>query len=248
VTNEELIRTHFEELELNFDVAQRRVIEIFHQGLFRQDDSHHYELFAALCQKIRPSSILEIGTFHGHFAEFLALLSPDSKIVTFELPQGLPGKSENRNYDITKSHYGEDVPRISSERVKKYSNVIQIFSDSSFLLDARESFDLVWVDGDRSFPVIAFDVINALRLLTLRGVMCIDDVRFSTARMFPMGSKTSNLSSDEPIKTLNYLKSAGLITYSLLPKRIRDLNSTKRAYNPKYIAVVRRTSKRGQLE
>ena len=41
---------------------------------------------------------------------------------------------------------------------------------------AEEEFDLIWVDGDHTFPIVACDIANAVRLLKPNGTLVCDDV------------------------------------------------------------------------
>ena len=234
------MQDHFLSIGLDFMQAQSAVKRIYPADKSRLDTSFHYELFAALVNNAKPDSILEIGTHFGYFTEFLAKLAPKSKIVTLELPENSSRGFLNDKQELMKKHYGRDVPKVSSNRLSNYKNVTQVWLDSTYVVDCQEIFNLIWIDGDRSFPVIAFDIINSLRILSAEGIVCVDDIKLTSSNLFPFGVQTSKLSADEPIKTLTYLREIGLISFSLIPKRVRDMRPKKMGMIPKYIAVIKR--------
>jgi hypothetical protein len=100
------------------------------------------------------------------------------------------------------------------------------------ILESRQ-FDAIWVDGDHTFPVVAFDIINAIRLSKLGGWICVDDVRQTW-------NGRNKLGAQESFKTVEYLASTGLVTIDLILKRHDDKNLLIKPQMRKHIAVMRR--------
>jgi predicted O-methyltransferase YrrM len=89
--------------------------------------------------------------------------------------------------------------------LKSLSNVKFIEKNSLTLMNTATSFDLIWVDGDHSYPVAAIDIANAVRMLNPDGIAICDDVLLD-ARDGKMDGR-----SKASIETLKSLNNAGLI-------------------------------------
>lgn len=105
------------------------------------------------------------------------------------------------------------------------SNVTQLLYDSTHLSLSSSKYDLIWVDGDHTFPVVAFDIINSVRLVYENGWIVVDDFKVTQIR------RKSNMGNDEGYLSVKHLKELGLVDVTLIPKRIRN--------SQKYIAVVK---------
>jgi predicted O-methyltransferase YrrM len=230
----EQLSSQFAAAGLDFTAAKNQVEELVEaHGLSRSDNSLHYELFAGLSQACKPRRILEIGTFRGEFTAFLATQFPDAYIETWDLPQVNDGhmKSYVDGFEI---HYHNQT----ANRLKNlggYSNVKQILRDSTSLFWESEPFDLIWVDGDHKFPVVAFDLINALRLLAPGGWIAVDDIKLVKMRK-------SVMSSTEAITCIKHLVQSGHVASHLIYKRVGTEGRRWRDNNRrKHIAILRKS-------
>jgi predicted O-methyltransferase YrrM len=97
------------------------------------------------------------------------------------------------------------------------------------------SFDLIWIDGDHSYPVAAIDIANAVRMLNPDGIAICDDVLLD-ARDGKMDGR-----SKASIETLKSLNNAGLISYNLVQKRIGGYFNFP-AFNRKYLGVMKKSN------
>jgi predicted O-methyltransferase YrrM len=95
----------------------------------------------------------------------------------------------------------------------------------------ERKYDLIWVDGDHTFPVVACDLANAVRLLEAGGVMMCDDIYLSDGRKSKWGSQ-------EALKVLNAFERAKIVTASYVLKSLRpEKNYSARV--KKYLAIVK---------
>lgn len=179
---------------------------------FKSMRSQHYELFAALSQVSRPMRILEIGTSDASFTAFMARVCPNAIIETIDLP--VP------KTDIT----------LRENNLKDLPNVVfrEMNSLSLCHFDGLK-YDLIWVDGDHTFPIVACDIVNALRLLKFDGVMMCDDICLSR-RVSGRGWKDS-------LMVLEALVEAKLIVTHFVLKSIRPEKNYSR--RQKHLAIVK---------
>lgn len=223
----------FSELGLNFPQAKIRTANLLRSNkLRRSDDSLHYELFAAIGLVHSPKRVLEIGTFRGEFTAFLASLFPDAYIETWDLPDG--SESGLDGYIANFQNHYRDQKNARIDNLGELDKVHQVLKDSTELVKESASFDLVWIDGDHTFPVVAFDILNALRLSSSSTWIVIDDIRLTD-------STAGKLGSTEGFNVVSHLASNGLATLDLVYKRVGSSgrhwrDDTRR----KHLAVLRR--------
>lgn len=226
-------RTSFENAGLTLNSAITETASLFRNlRIQRTDDSMHYEIFLGISQIHKVRNVLEIGTSGGHFTLFLARLFPAAEIHTWDLPSESFSKTTIDNYLAIQVGYGDQTIQ-SQSRLDGLTNVVQVRRDSTQLIYESRLFDAIWVDGDHTFPVVAFDVINALRLVPVGGWICVDDIRQSDR-------KGSSLGSQETYKTVKHLASTGLVSLSLVRKRINVSSMLTKPKDAKYIAIMRR--------
>jgi len=188
-------------------------------GKFSEDDdmfSEHLLVFGAL-SKAMPDvrEILEIGTYDGRAALLLANLFPQARVTTIDLAADDPIYSQSYQSARTTEFVRRRNETLSgSARVRFIeTNSLRLATD----LGAGR-FDLVWVDGDHDFPVVAVDLANAVRLAKPGGFVMCDDVVTETRR------KSTTYLSDAAHRTLTAMHGAGLVdepvyVYKRLGKR-----------------------------
>jgi len=128
-------------------------------------------LFAAisLTRKDSVKNILEFGTFSGESTLILRALFPSASITTIDLPEPVLTAADKtsetkRIYDLRSIN----VRKAGANLILKNSALI-----SQCDLDV---YDLIWLDGDHTYPVIAVDVVNALNCLSENGMLIVDDI------------------------------------------------------------------------
>jgi predicted O-methyltransferase YrrM len=227
----------FERAGLSLDSAIQQTAETLElSNIRRTDTSMHYEIFAAISRVHDVKRILEIGTSSGVFTMFLAQLFTQASIQTWDLPpEGFASVGVDagvESYRSIRIAYGDQTEK-SRANLNSLRNVEQIRQDSTRLTFDSELFDLIWVDGDHTFPVVAFDIINALRLVRPQGWICVDDVR-------PRDTSRGTLGSQETFRTVKHLEQIGLVSLHLLMKRLDSASMLLEPESRKYVAVMRR--------
>ncbi|MFM9171395.1 MAG: class I SAM-dependent methyltransferase [Acidimicrobiaceae bacterium] len=233
-------KNKFQEAELDWVYANRIVTELIgpHTDL-KSHRSQHYELVVAIGKQIKPKRILEIGTADASFTAFLARAFPDSIVETIDLPVG-----DQRFWNATDEEVGaakdttflpkNEFPELKIRSANLQSSPNIRFREMNSLRLSRfdeHKFDLIWVDGDHTFPVVACDISNAIRLLEPDGVMMCDDIIFSDVQKSRWGKQ-------ESYKTLGAFEEANLIQTSFVLKSIRpEKNYSSRV--TKHLAVVK---------
>ena len=185
--------------------------------------SEHLILFAALSNSTKTiKNILEIGTFNGETSVVLNRLFPDSSILTIDLKFDEILKTKMYQYATE----GNMLEKNRSANLESLSNVHFLEMNSLDLINFNQKFDLIWIDGEHTYPTAAVDIANSVRLLSATGVAICDDVYIKTEE----GAGRSIAS----LQTLEALSESNLIKYTLLHKRIGGYFNYPQ-YNKKYL-------------
>lgn len=227
VDQRELIKEQtrlFELIGMDWDAANQTVVGL--EGEVPAAGSHrsqHFEVFVALGMKIKPKRILEIGTGEATFAAFLSKAFPEATIESIDLPDDdkrFWNAIDGQKVAVANATQSDSV-RLSkrNENLKKSPNVNfrELNSLALCRLDEAE-FDLIWVDGDHTFPIVACDIANAVRLLKPNGVLVCDDVYLAD------GGINGGWGSQETQRALQAFTEAKIISTqyvlkSVLPKK-----------------------------
>lgn len=205
-----------------------------HPELAGSMQSEHYVLFGAISASRKPKRILEIGTFDGRGAGVLAALFPAARIDTLDLPDEHPAFKES--YKRKDNSVRLSFIRKRNELVAKFPNVTFEPLNSVALSSAtRESYDLIWIDGDHGYPTVAIDIVNAFRLLNAGGLVMCDDVTKNPAQNGH--GANSMYASTGGYDTLTALAEAGLARFTLVHKRL-DAKSNADPRRRKFIALA----------
>lgn len=192
--------------------------------------SEHLLVFAAIATSDRVvSAILEIGTFNGETTRILSALFPSSQILTIDLPFSEIKKTKMYEYETKNSQ----LILKRNKNLQLLTSVKFLEKNSLTLMNTATSFDLIWIDGDHSYPVAAIDIANAVRMLNPNGVGICDDVYLDAKEGQVDGRSKAS------IETLESLHSAGLISYNLVRKRIGGYFNFP-AFNKKYIGIFKK--------
>lgn len=229
----------FADAGLDWDQACRIANEnVIKNQIPRTDPSNHYEIFAGISQVCNPTSILEIGTHRGVFTSFLAALWPNAKIITYELPmrESLPIAMTSES-DLDRhyvSHFKSDA-EFRDSMLSRFSNIELRLQDSSVLAEVAETFDVIWIDGDHRYPVVAFDAMNAVRLCNTGGWIGLDDIRLKVGR-----KKSISMGSTEGHESASRIAATGLTTLNLVLKRGQNAHGGQVFAEEKHIAILRK--------
>ena len=212
-------------------VKLNKVLEDLYGITFNEKNgmwSEHLVLFAAFSEgRSDVHKILEIGTFNGETAKILSRLFPNSLITTIDLPSSELSKSKIYGYE-TKN---DIIISKREKNLKLASNVNFKEMNSLELIQHESKYDLIWIDGDHSYPTAAIDISNAVRLLTKNGIALCDDVYlYSTA----LGKNGRSLAA---IETLRNIKNSNLINFELVKKRLGYFFNSPKSFQ-KYLGVI----------
>ena len=192
--------------------------------------SEHLVLFSAISNIDNPpKNILEIGTFNGETARILSALFPSSKITTLDLEFDDILKSELYKYE------SKDKKLMNSREMNLRSlpNVTFLEKNSLGLIDFHDKFDLIWIDGEHTYPIASIDISNSIRLLSQTGAAICDDVCLKANDSNKDGRSTASIDSLESFSRAN------LISFNLLYKRVGFFfNFPSR--NKKYLGYITR--------
>lgn len=116
-------------------------------------------------------NILEIGTGGGFSTKILACLFPKSIVYTVDIPKSDPiylKSWRGRQKGLHLSRFKKNIDR---------ENIRFIESNSFFLpvLNLPEKFDLIFVDGDHLYPIVASDIMFSYHSLVVGGFLFMHD-------------------------------------------------------------------------
>jgi predicted O-methyltransferase YrrM len=139
-----------------------------------------YHALGAVAKAVRPSTILEFGTYLGVSALAMALnVPPSCRIYTLDLPENAEPATVPDLNALDKQHIRQSRRRVGEAFLdtKYAAQIIQLREDSMVFRAEKhvQAVDFAYVDGGHSYPVIIKDTENALRVLSPTGVIVWDD-------------------------------------------------------------------------
>ena len=233
---EEKQNNKFNELGLDRKKGISNLNELKKQNAIfnRSMSSEHEVLFSSisLLKKNETLNILEIGTYDGVNSYLLSLLFNNSKIKTIDL--------ESKDYEFQNSYNREkDYNNFITQRnemINKSQNIFFKEQNSLSLINSKEKYDLIWVDGSHGYPTACIDIINSLNLINDNGIILCDDVYIDKPK-----SQDKTYSSIATFETISVLEKEKLINFHLIYKRLDPLNNCD-PKKRKFIAVLNKKS------
>lgn len=224
----------FSSLGLNRSLALvklNKVLEELYERDFSEKNgmwSEHLVLFAAFSEaKNNVHKILEIGTFNGETAKILSRLFPNSLITTIDLPSSKLSKLNIYGYETE----NDTIFSKREKNLKLAPNVNFKEMNSLEFIHHEAKYDLIWIDGDHSYPTVAIDISNAVRLLTKNGIALCDDVYLYSS------AQGKNGRSAATIETLRAIKDSNLINFELVKKRLGYFFNSPKKFQ-KFLGVI----------
>ena len=187
--------------------------------------SWHYHLFSGL--ELNNLKMLEIGTYDGTFANYIASTYDAIKFYTIDL------KSDDANfinsYNRKNSHDREKF-LLKRDKNINHKNIIFYEINSTELPNKFEKdfFDIIWIDGDHHNPQVTIDIHNSLNLVKQNGLICCDDIIMTQYK----DSKVSN----ESYQALNDLERKEVTINKFILKRVNKNN----VFLKKYISISKK--------
>ena len=116
---------------------------------------------------------LEIGSFEGNSAMFVAENFKDCKIYCVDTWIGHEQYFKDKNFNEIEKNFHSNT--------KNYSNIIKVKkkSDTFFKENKDLKFDVIYVDGDHYSDQVSLDCLNAWALLKKDGILICDDYIWS---------------------------------------------------------------------
>ena len=183
--------------------------------IFKYD--FRYAIFEDLIKLYKDKSpkILEIGTFKGEFAKYLANNFKDSEITTIELKKTDPRfiQTYGRNDDeLRKNFLNNRDKNLQLDNIK----FIEMVSLNLLEVFQKHTFDIIWVDGHHLDPTVSKDLFSSHVLVKKNGFVVIDDV-------YKIDPPNPNCSNDSFL-ALEKLQKENGIKFYLLNKFVRPTN------------------------
>lgn len=230
-------RRLFATLGWDYDAAATHAEAVAGVALPHSHRSDHYAAFAAIAQAPpRPvRRILEIGTSSGEFAVFLSRLFPDAEIHTIDLPSDDPRFFNATSTDATgtPSAAGPAADRRDALLATRPAIRFEAMNSLQLTFRGAPEYDLIWVDGDHTFPIVAIDLANALRLVHVDGMVLCDDV-VRGPRAVLSAPKWGYRETEDSLRAI---EAAGLAVVSYVLKRTTAGDNLD-ARRMKYVAVL----------
>jgi predicted O-methyltransferase YrrM len=230
-------RAAFDQCDLDWEKSLYAVNRFFDsRNEIRRDTSQHWEVAAGVVLAGGVKRVLEIGTERGQFTAFLHSLDSRLQVTTVDLP------SDNKRYITATTAARGDVENelsaIQSTVTERSRNInhlerVRFWEMNSVRLAlVEEKFDFIFVDGDHTYPVVAIDAINAIRLVQPNGWVLFDDL-ISEQRV------ASEYGGAESTRIVNVLEESGVASVTRFHKRLEALKLVNEV-DRKYIALARR--------
>ena len=130
-----------------------------------------YELLLDAVRTLQPRSILEIGTWNGHRALQMLMLSPGATYYGFDLFEDGDEKTDAEEKNVKPHHSLKAV----SARLEGYKFQLHKGNTRETLKAFNEPIDFAWSDGGHSVETIRSDWENVKRLLVPGAAVFFDD-------------------------------------------------------------------------
>ena len=196
--------------------------------------SEHEVVFSSLSlnNNIKIKQILEIGTFDGMNSLLLSKIFPNADIDTIDLPRT---ESDFKNFYNRKNKIDEFI---SYRNNNLKNDKIQFREKNSInLINFKNKYDLIWIDGAHGYPVVCADIINSLHLISPNGVILCDDI-FTNLLISESDRMYNSIAS---FQTLALLKEENLINLELIFKRL-TVNKNCLQQDRKFVAVFKKVN------
>lgn len=134
---------------------------------------------SALAHRIKPQTVVEVGTFDGNTTLQLALNTPtETRIFTLDLPAGAQAAAENDSGDASYIVSPRRTKRkfvgstVEHKIVQRYGNSMD-FDFAEFASDGKPQ--LIFIDAGHSYECVRNDSEKALAILDSGGVIVWQD-------------------------------------------------------------------------
>jgi len=140
----------------------------FSQNWFESFAKKNFETLKTLIDINKPLNFLEIGCFQGNCHLWMydnILKNSDSKSTVID-PFEKSHTHRESNYNLFRSNLKNYLDKIT---------ICKGFSDAILPTLEKDSFDIIYIDGDHSALATYNDAVNSLPLLKKGGIIIFDD-------------------------------------------------------------------------
>ena len=148
----------------------------------------------------QDENILEIGTFDGKTTINCANNLLKSNVYTIDLPENDSGEILDRSeeyLDYDKFLINNKVR--TNKKFEKYSNIKQIYADSTKYDFSQIIFSLAFIDGGHDFNTVKSDTENCIKYIKKPGIILWHDYDVTN----PVGLYLRNISKEFKIYWIN---------------------------------------------
>ena len=127
-------------------------------------------ILSAFASKLNDTqNVFEIGTFEGITSLNCSLNANNSKVYTLDLPldHSLDELQDKEYLDYDKDLINSDSRR--SDILKKISNVIQLYGDSTKFDFSKTDYSMAFIDGGHDYRTVKSDTENILKYINKPG-------------------------------------------------------------------------------
>jgi hypothetical protein len=142
-------------------------MSIFSQNWFESLGMKNFEKLKEIIDTNKPINYLEIGCFEGNCHKWMyenILLHPNSKSTVVDPFE--KSLTHSDSHDIFKNNLTSHLDKITINKG---------YSDDILPLLEKESYDIIYVDGDHTAEAAFKDGVNSFPLLKEGGIMIFDD-------------------------------------------------------------------------
>ena len=154
-------------------------------------------ILSAFASKLNETqNVLEIGTFEGITSLNCSLNAKYSKVYTLDLPldHSLDELQDKEYLDYDKELINSDNRR--SDILKKISNVIQLYGDSTKYDFSKTDYSMAFIDGGHDYQTVKSDTENILKYINKPGSVFWHDYDVTN----DVGQYLLNISDEYDIK------------------------------------------------
>ena len=154
-------------------------------------------ILSAFASKLNDTqNVLEIGTFEGITSLNCSLNAKYSKVYTLDLPldHSLDELQDKEYLDYDKELINSDNRR--SDILKKISNVIQLYGDSTKYDFSKTDYSMAFIDGGHDYRTVKSDTENILKYINKPGSVFWHDYDVTN----DVGQYLLNISDEYDIK------------------------------------------------
>jgi|694.fasta_scaffold24299_12 hypothetical protein len=139
----------------------------FSQRWFEDLSLKNFERFKTMMDCNKPINYLEIGCFEGNCHKWMyenILTHPLSKSTVIDPFE--KSLTHGNSYDTFKHNLSDNLDKI---------NILEGFSDDVLPTLEKETYDIIYIDGDHTAEAAFKDGVNSFPLLKTGGIMIFDD-------------------------------------------------------------------------